>query len=98
MMWCNDPDKAFDISCRNLGCEDWCKDNSNCPISGKDQTMYITVRKNIDMEILDDSQVVIDIHKEGKKFSVLKHQGFKPAEGQEYHISMLKHILTAETK
>lgn len=30
--WCPDSDKAFDLHCQNLGCEDWCDDGSNCPI------------------------------------------------------------------
>jgi hypothetical protein len=50
MTWCHDPDGAFDNRCRNLGCEDWCKDNSDCPIQGKDQEMYIISKKEISLE------------------------------------------------
>jgi len=95
MSWCIDPDKAFDVSCKNLGCEDWCHDNSLCPIKRKDKNMYILARKEINIEKLDESEIVIHISKDGKRFSVLKHKKFKSAEGEEYHISALHNILTA---
>ena len=90
-MWCNDPDGAFDIRCRNLGCEDWCKDNSNCSLQRKDQEMFILVKKQIDTETIETADVVIQISKDRKTFNVLKHRHFNA--DKEYHISQLVHIL-----
>jgi hypothetical protein len=95
-MWCSDPDGAFDSGCRNLGCEDWCKDNSCCPLQRKDQTMYILSKKNFDVtKELDESAMIIQISKDEKSFTVLKHTKFPASEGNDYHISQLKHILMA---
>ena len=98
MTWCHDPDKAFDARCKNLGSEDWCKDNSQCPISGKDSKMFISVNDELTTGMLHENPVIVEISKDGKKFTVLKHDKFKAAEKQEYHISTLKHILTAGTE
>ena len=95
-MWCKDPDRAFDIGCRNLGCEDWCKDNSYCPLQRKDQTMFIMVKEKFElMEEMDNSSAVIQIAKDEKSFTVIKHTKFSESEGNDYHISQLKHILMA---
>ena len=95
-MWCSDPDRAFDYRCQHLGCEDWCKDNSNCPIQGKDQTMYILSKKQFDItKELDESSFLIQIAKDKKSFVVLKHVEFPESEGCDYHISQLQHILMA---
>jgi hypothetical protein len=96
-MWCHDPDKAFDCSCNNLGCEDWCQDNSNCTLQKKDNTMFIMVKEKFDlMEEMDNSEVVIQISKDKKTFSVIKSNKFRPAEGLTYHMSDLLNILTAD--
>jgi hypothetical protein len=71
--WCCDPDKAFDIGCRNLGCEDWCKDNSNCCIQGKDKTMFIMGKKEIDSKDIERADVVLYINKLGDTFTIIKH-------------------------
>lgn len=92
-MWCNDPDKAFDIRCDSLGCEDSCKDNSNCPIQRKDKTMYLIIKKEISTDVIDESETIIQISKDRKRFAVIKHNKFTPSEGKEYHISELKNIL-----
>jgi len=95
-MWCHDPDRAFDVRCRNLGCEDWCKDYFNCPIQRKDQKMFISIKKNLELiKEMDSSEVVIQISKDRKRFHVLKHNDFKDSECEEYHISELHHILLA---
>lgn len=95
-MWCPDPDAAFDYHCGNLGCEDWCKDNFNCPIQRKDQKMFISIKKKLElMEEMDNSVAVIQISKDKKRFSVLKHDKFKDSEGKEYHMSELNNILMA---
>ena len=97
--WCHDPDKAFDAHCRNLGCEDWCEDNSNCPIQGEDKKMFILVQENKLTERMElENSVVVEISEDGKTFKVVKHDHFKESENQEYHISTLKHILTAGSK
>lgn len=92
-MWCENPDEAFDIRCRNLGCEDWCQDNSNCPIQRKDHDMFILVQKEISLKVTEESDIVIHISQDGKMFSVIKHRFFPADRG--YPISQLKHILMA---
>ena len=97
--WCHDPDKAFDAHCSNLGCEDWCEDNSNCPIQGKGKKMFILVNENkLTSRMVHEFSVIVEISEDGKTFKVLGHANFKESVGQEYHISMLKHILTAGSK
>jgi len=94
-MWCHDPDRAFDVGCRNLGCEDWCQDNSNCSLQGKDKTMFIMVKEKFELlEEMDNSSVVIQISSDKKSFVVIKHAKFQAAEGETYHISDLRNILT----
>lgn len=61
---------------------------------GKDQTMYILVKKEINLEVIEKSDVVIQIKSDGKHFVVIKHRYFSSL-NEEYHISDLKHILTA---
>ncbi len=96
MAWCHDPDKAFDHRCNNLGCEDWCKDNSNCPIQGEDKKMFILVNENkLTTRMLHEFPVIVEISEDGKSFKVINHSNFKEAINQTYHISQLKHILTA---
>lgn len=94
-MWCPNPDIAFDLGCSNLTCEDWCNDHSQCPIQRKDKSMYILVKNEIDVSNLDGSKIVIHLSKDGKKFAVLKHANFPKAEGEEYHISYLRNILSS---
>lgn len=94
-MWCHDPDGAFDRGCRNLGCEDWCNDNSNCTLQEKDKTMFIMVKEKFELtKEMDNSSVVIQVAKDKKSFAVIKHDSFKNSEGETYHISDLRNILT----
>lgn len=60
--------------------------------------MYITSERQISVSRLDATSLVIHIAKDEKSFYVMKHQNFKEAEGQDYHISELAHILLAGKK
>lgn len=95
-VWCLDPDEAFDIGCHSIGVEDWCKDNSNCHLQRKDRKMYILAKRQINLKEIDESDIVIQIHQDGKTFSVLKHRLMET--DKEYHMSHLKNILTAGEK
>lgn len=92
-MWCSDPDKTFDIGCGNLGCEDTCQNNINCPLKRKDCDMYILVEKEVTLKKIENSDIVIHISSDGKSFSVIKHRYFNS--DNTYPISQLQHILMA---
>ena len=91
-MWCNDPDKAFDIGCCNLTCEDWCQDISNCPLQRKDQKMFIIVKKELSQKELESSDIILILNDNHKSFSVVKHRHLSGYNSL-YHISTLKNIL-----
>lgn len=95
-MWCTDPDKAFDLRCPNLCSEEWCHDDSNCKLKRKDKSMFISVKEKFDLtNELEKSKIIIQISKDKKEFTVLKHAKFPIAEGETYHISDFMNILTA---
>jgi hypothetical protein len=90
-MWCENPDEAFNISCSSLSCEDWCKDNSLCPLQRKDQKMYILVKDAVTLRELEKADVAIQVSEDGKTFKVIKHRSLPNKE--EYHMSHLKNVL-----
>ncbi len=95
MGWCPDPEQE----CTNLGCEDWCNDDSNCPLKRKDSSMFILVNENkLTTRMLHEFPVIVEISEDGKTFKVISHAYFEESIKQEYHISQLKHILTAGQK
>jgi hypothetical protein len=99
--WCEDPDEAFNIGCNNLGVEDWCKDNSLCPLQGKDKTMFVLVqnknlvaKKQINLKLIEESDIVLQMNDDRKSFQVIKHRHMEMTE-EEYPMSQLKHVLIA---
>jgi hypothetical protein len=95
--WCSDPDGAFDAHCRNLSCEDWCKDNTDCPLQRKDQTMYISLDKNPQsLKTIEMKDVLLEVSEDMKWFKIIKHRYFHTQE--KYHISQLKNVLFAGQK
>lgn len=59
--------------------------------------MYLLRKENFNItKELDDSAMIIQISKDEKSFTVIKHTKFLKSEGNDYHISQLKHILLAE--
>lgn len=60
--------------------------------------MYIISKKEVNLKVLEESDLMIHVSKDGKTFSVIKHRNFEPSEDKNYHISQLPHILLAGRK
>jgi hypothetical protein len=102
MTWCNDPDKAFDLKCESLMCEDFCHDDSECILKRKDSKMdkstFVSIKRVMTTEEIATSDVVIQITSDKKGFYVIKHRHMYGVQGEKYHISDLPNILLADNR